>query len=60
MGHLFVGTTEFICYAVGLGLMTVLGGTWRAARARRQRWAENQSWRELMMRLESERGGSLV
>jgi hypothetical protein len=58
MWHPLLGTTEFIFYAAGFGFMVLLGVVWRVARARRQRWAENQSWRELMVRVERERTGS--
>ena len=59
MGHLFMGTTEVICYTVGVGLMALGAGALRARAARRQRWIENQSWRELFVRLERERSGPL-
>ena len=49
-------TNEYMYFAAGFGL-TALLGTLRVARARRQRWADNQSWRELMVRVERERSG---
>jgi len=58
MWHPLFGTNEFMCYAAGVGL-TALFGTLRVARVRRQRWADNQSWRELMVRVERERSGLL-
>ena len=58
-GHLFMGNTEVICYTLGIGLMAIGTGAWRVRAARRQRWTENQYWRELFVRLERERSGPL-
>lgn len=58
MGHLLMGTTEVIYCTVGIVLMALGAGAWRVRAARRQRWMENQSWRELFVRLERERSGS--
>ena len=58
MGHLLMGTTEVSYYMVGIMLMALGAGAWRVRTARRQRWMENQSWRELFVRLERERSGS--
>jgi hypothetical protein len=59
MWHPFFGTNEMMYYAAGFGFIVLMGGVWRAARTRRQQWAENQSWRELMVRMDRERSGSL-
>ena len=54
-----MGNTEVICYTLGIGLMAIGTGAWRVRAARRQRWTENQYWRELFVRLERERSGPL-